>query len=48
MFETCAKTLSAPLNGTESDSMLDYKLFASGAIQLDQVNNNGIPQQSDW
>ncbi|EZA52644.1 hypothetical protein X777_08127, partial [Ooceraea biroi] len=48
MFEPCVKTLNAPLNATESDTMLDYKLFASGAIQLDQNNNNSMPQPSDW
>jgi len=40
MFEPCVKT--------EPDAMLDYKLFARGAIRLNQNGNNIMPQQSDW
>ncbi|XP_020278330.1 CUGBP Elav-like family member 2 isoform X6 [Pseudomyrmex gracilis] len=47
MFESRAQTPSTPLNtAAESKTMLDYKLFASDAIQLDQ-NNNSNAQQSN-
>nr|XP_012229041.1 PREDICTED: CUGBP Elav-like family member 2 isoform X6 [Linepithema humile] len=46
MFESCVQTSNEALN-TESENMLDYKLFASGTMQLDQNNNNSnVPQQS--
>lgn len=42
----CVQTLNEPLIA-ESENMLDYKLFASGTMQLDQNNNNSnVLQQS--
>lgn len=42
MFESCVQMPNAPLNTTESETMLDYKLFASGTMQLDQNNNSNV------
>ncbi|EGI62072.1 hypothetical protein G5I_09653 [Acromyrmex echinatior] len=48
MFESCVQTSSTPLNATDSETMLDYKLFTSGTMQLDQNNNNSdVSQQPD-
>ncbi|KYQ51206.1 hypothetical protein ALC60_09671, partial [Trachymyrmex zeteki] len=48
MFEPCVQTSSVPLNATDSETMLDYKLFASETMQLDQNNNNSnVSQQPD-
>ncbi|XP_018374261.1 PREDICTED: CUGBP Elav-like family member 2 isoform X1 [Trachymyrmex cornetzi] len=48
MFEPCVQTSSALLNATHSETMLDYKLFTSGTMKLDQNNNNSdVSQQPD-
>ncbi|KYM91215.1 hypothetical protein ALC53_01627, partial [Atta colombica] len=47
MFESCVQTSSAPLNATDSETMLDYKLFTSGTMQMDQNNNNSDVSQQD-
>ncbi|XP_018406036.1 PREDICTED: CUGBP Elav-like family member 2 isoform X2 [Cyphomyrmex costatus] len=48
MFEPCVQTLRVPLNATNSETMLDYKLFATRTMQLDQNNNNSdVSQQPD-
>ncbi|XP_071630296.1 CUGBP Elav-like family member 1-A isoform X14 [Temnothorax longispinosus] len=47
MFEPCYQMWSAILNATDSEIMLDYKLFASGIMQLDQNNNNSNVQHPD-
>ncbi|XP_070526301.1 CUGBP Elav-like family member 2 isoform X12 [Cardiocondyla obscurior] len=44
MFEPCVET---QLNATDSEIMLDYKLFTNGTMQLDQNNNSNMLLRQD-